>query len=231
MNLIADGFADFGEVGVFRQEAVAGMDGVGAGDFRCAEDVGNIAIAQCGFGRPHADRSSAARTCMPPASASEWMATVLMPSSLQARMTRSAISPRLATSTFLNTRLLRYGSGKEGLRCGFRIDQEERLAIFHGLGAFHQNLRDAPVHLRLNLVHQLHCFDDTQDLSFFHVIPFFDIGVGIGRRGTIERANDRRRDRDLTGGVLDRRTDRIRSAVRGDGERTVLAPSRWQKRS
>src|SRR5512134_1318497 len=47
--------------------------------------------------------SSAARACMAPVSASEWMATVLMPNSLQARITRKAISPRLATSTFLNT--------------------------------------------------------------------------------------------------------------------------------
>ena len=105
---------------------------------------------------------------------------------------------------FLKHGLLRCGSGKEGLRRCFGIDQKESLAIFHGLGAFRQNLGDAPVHLRLNLVHQLHCFHDTQDLPFFHVIPFFDIGVGIGRRGTIERADDWRRNRDLTGGVLDR---------------------------
>src|SRR5882672_8376457 len=36
-------------------------------------------------------------------SAVEWTATVLMPSSLQARMTRSAISPLLAIRIFLNT--------------------------------------------------------------------------------------------------------------------------------
>src|SRR5689334_2720756 len=42
-ELDADGFADFGKVGVFRQEAVTGMDGVGAGDFCGAQDVGNVA--------------------------------------------------------------------------------------------------------------------------------------------------------------------------------------------
>ena len=46
--------------------------------------------------------SSAKRTCSESASAVEWTATVPMPSSRQARMTRSAISPRLAMSTFLN---------------------------------------------------------------------------------------------------------------------------------
>ena len=41
-------------------------------------------------------------TCSACRSASEKTATVLIPSSLQERMTRSAISPRLATNIFLN---------------------------------------------------------------------------------------------------------------------------------
>src|SRR5688572_28467953 len=46
--------------------------------------------------------SSAKRTCRLSRSASEYTATVWMPSSRQARITRSAISPRLAIRTFLN---------------------------------------------------------------------------------------------------------------------------------
>ena len=46
--------------------------------------------------------SSAKRTWSDSASAVEWTATVERPSSLQARITRSAISPRLAMRTFLN---------------------------------------------------------------------------------------------------------------------------------
>ena len=46
--------------------------------------------------------SSAMRTCMALESAVEWIATVWMPISLQARWMRSAISPRLAIRTFLN---------------------------------------------------------------------------------------------------------------------------------
>src|SRR5690349_1082972 len=46
--------------------------------------------------------SSAKRTWSDSRSASEKTATVRIPSSLQARMTRSAISPRLAISTFRN---------------------------------------------------------------------------------------------------------------------------------
>src|SRR5207247_499254 len=47
--------------------------------------------------------SSASRTCRASLSTSEWTATLRMPSSLQARMTRTAISLRLATRIFLNT--------------------------------------------------------------------------------------------------------------------------------
>src|SRR5688572_26445155 len=46
--------------------------------------------------------SSANRTWRDSRSASEYTATVWMPSSRHARMTRSAISPRFAISTFLN---------------------------------------------------------------------------------------------------------------------------------
>src|SRR4029079_2184961 len=46
--------------------------------------------------------SSARRTCMASASAVECTATVGMPSSLQARSTRSAISPRLAIRILSN---------------------------------------------------------------------------------------------------------------------------------
>src|SRR5687768_9883115 len=39
------GLADFGQIRRFRQESVPGMDRVGAGDFRCADDGGNVQIA------------------------------------------------------------------------------------------------------------------------------------------------------------------------------------------
>ena len=44
--------------------------------------------------------SSANRTWSDVLSATEYTATVLMPNSLHARMTRNAISPRLAIKTF-----------------------------------------------------------------------------------------------------------------------------------
>ena len=53
--------------------------------------------------------SSAMRTCIALESAVEWIATVWMPISLQARWMRSAISPRLAIRTLLNMRRPRRG--------------------------------------------------------------------------------------------------------------------------
>src|ERR1051326_3582536 len=46
--------------------------------------------------------SSAMRACREPKSASEYTATVLIPISRHARMTRTAISPRLAMRIFSN---------------------------------------------------------------------------------------------------------------------------------
>src|SRR5262244_625301 len=94
--------------------------------------------------------SSAKRTCKELRSASEYTATVPIPSSLQAQITRRAISPRLATRIFLNIgwRLL----------LAARPDAEQRLPIFHGLPVVCEYAQHFPADVRLNLVHQLHRF-------------------------------------------------------------------------
>src|SRR3954454_13984204 len=56
--------------------------------------------------------SSASRTCMASASAVECTATVAMPSSLHARNTRRAISPRLAMRILSNMPLLAATNGE-----------------------------------------------------------------------------------------------------------------------
>src|SRR5208337_2537822 len=66
--------------------------------------------------------SSAKRTCSELRSASLYTATVLMPSSLHAQMTRRAISPRLAMRIFRNM--------ENFIRRGFtRIGKDFRFAI------------------------------------------------------------------------------------------------------
>src|SRR5437868_1975429 len=93
--------------------------------------------------------SSASLTCIASASAVECTATVGMPSSLQARKTRSAISPRFAIRIFSNI--------ASGL-----LDDDERFAVFDGLRILEQDLRDGARTRRGNLVHGLHGFDDQQ---------------------------------------------------------------------
>src|SRR5215813_13597066 len=104
--------------------------------------------------------SSASRTCMASASAVECTATVGMPSSLQARKTRNAISPRLAMRIFSNmwsdqTRRVDKGVRRRAkiampepafanLRLSFAdsFDNQQRLAEFDRLAVLEQNLHD-----------------------------------------------------------------------------------------
>src|SRR5690242_6854226 len=102
--------------------------------------------------------SSASRTCIASASAVECTATVGMPSSLQARSTRSAISPRLAMRILSNIGLAangewRIASGKRGrlhhvatryLPFTIRsFDDHQRLAELDRLAVFDQDLDHA----------------------------------------------------------------------------------------
>src|SRR5512137_2650586 len=125
--------------------------------------------------------SSAKRTWSESASTVEWTATVPMPSSRQARITRSAISPRLATSTFLNMVSPRLG----------RLDAEQLLAELHRGGIEDEDLGDLPLHLGLDLVHELHRLDDAEHLPLLHGGAHVDEGGRVGGRRPVERADER----------------------------------------
>src|SRR5207249_9765807 len=94
--------------------------------------------------------SSANRTCSEFSSASEYTATVLIPRSRQATITRRAISPRIAIRIFLNIA---------------RLDGEEALAVLDRLPVLDIHLHDFSVHVRADLVHQLHRFNDAEHLA------------------------------------------------------------------
>src|SRR5580700_9332668 len=99
--------------------------------------------------------SSAIWTCIELASISEYTATVRMFNSLQARMMRTAISPRLATRIFSNMILeARPSSGP---------DAEHGLAKFDGFGVFDEDMRNYALGLRFDLVHHFHGFDQADD--------------------------------------------------------------------
>src|ERR1039458_4941845 len=127
---------------------------------------------------------SANRTCELYRSASEYTATVLMPSSLQAQMTRTAISPRLAMRIFLN-----------------RTDGKQSLPVLHRLPVHDQFTFDDFAGFALDLVHQFHALDDAEHLAGLYALADADERRGIGRGGFVERSDDRRLDQHQVGVV------------------------------
>src|SRR5204863_7306488 len=105
--------------------------------------------------------SSAKRTCREFSSATEYTATVLMPSSRQAKIIRSATSPRFAIRIFLNIQ-----RRAERARPLLRSYREQAFAILNRLSVLDINVHDLAVVLRVDLVHQFHRLDDAQHLSF-----------------------------------------------------------------
>src|SRR5688572_17264915 len=94
--------------------------------------------------------SSASKTCFRFWSAVECTATVLMPSSRQARRMRSAISPRLAMTILSSIRLL---------------DREQGLSELDRLAVLGEHRHHAARTLALDLVHHLHRLDDAEHLA------------------------------------------------------------------
>src|SRR5580700_4545450 len=137
--------------------------------------------------------SSARRTCMASSSAVEWTATVGMPSSLQARSTRSAISPRLAIRIFSNIEQP-------------SLDDHQWLAIFDRLAVSNQNLDHRAGARRRDLIHRLHRFDDEQGFAGLHLAADLDEGPRARCRTKIDGADHRRDD----GARMLRRVDRCR---------------------
>src|ERR1700749_1229420 len=120
--------------------------------------------------------SSARRTCIASASAVECTATVAMPSSLQARSTRSAISPRLAIRILSNIAL---------------FDNHQRLAVLDGLPVLEQDLRHGAAARLRDLVHGLHRLDDQQRVPRLPGAADIDEGLGARLRRA-ERGADHR---------------------------------------
>src|SRR4030095_8388609 len=154
--------------------------------------------------------SSANSTCSEFSSASEYTATVLMPSSRQAWMTRSAISPRFAIRIFLNMAHHRR-EANASLRGFYR---EQPLAVLHGMAVLHVHLHDLAVALRLDLVHQLHRFDDAEDLPLAHHLTCVDEGLRTRLRRPEERAANGRLDDGEVDVLLGRRQHRRRGRRR-----------------
>src|SRR5712692_6607510 len=127
--------------------------------------------------------SSAKRTWSPLESAVEWTATVATSSSRQARMIRSAISPRFAIRIFLNTEIPTWLG---------RLDSEQRLSELNRLAVLNEDLGNLPADFRLDLVHQLHSLDDADHLALSDHRAQFHEGRLVGPRRPVEGADERR---------------------------------------
>src|SRR6266446_3152188 len=144
--------------------------------------------------------SSAKRTCKESRSTSLCTATVRMPISLQVQIMRQAISPRLAIRILRNgllavviTKVESPKSNVQGQQSGgpfglwtldfgllLSPDSEKGLAVLDRLGVFDVNLDDFARGLCLNLVHQLHGFDNAHHGSWFNLTT--DADKAVGRR-------------------------------------------------
>src|SRR5436305_15204333 len=92
-------------------------------------------------------------------SASEYTAAVAMPSSRQARITRIAISPRLATRIFLNVFDFKSSS-----------DREQRLVGAHDLAFCDVDVAHRAGNRRDDVVLHLHRLEDGDDVAELHVV-------------------------------------------------------------
>src|SRR4030095_12038843 len=72
--------------------------------------------------------------------------------------------------------------------------RKQPLAVLNGLTVFDVHLDDLSVALRVDLVHQLHRFDDAEDLALLDLASGLDESRRAGLGGAIERADDRRLD-------------------------------------
>src|SRR5262245_21008986 len=117
--------------------------------------------------------SSASRTCMASSSAVECTATERMPSSLQARRMRSAISPRFAIRILSN----------------ISFDDHQRLAELDRLAVLDQNLDHRSRARGGDLVHGLHRLDDQQRVADAHLAADLDERprAGLGADSSEER--------------------------------------------
>src|SRR5215469_16438316 len=143
--------------------------------------------------------SSANFTCSEFLSASLYTATVRMPSSLHALITRSAISPRFAINTFRNInadafrRTLLTNRPEFDLEIALsRSDCEQRLPILHRLSTGGDTPDDLTSNVGLDLVHQLHRLDNAKNLSHFHLIAHLHKGRRARRWRLVEGPHDRR---------------------------------------
>src|SRR2546428_9219102 len=109
-----------------------------------------------------------------------------MPSSLQARMIRSAISPRLAIKTFSNMQKWRQLLACESTQtlaaasATFLTNSEKHLAELHRFTILSDDFGDDAAGFRLDLVHHFHCLDNANHCVLSNFCSNIDEGYRLG---------------------------------------------------
>ena len=70
------------------------------------------------------------------------------------------------------------------------LDFKQGLAVFNGLAVFDKNSDNFPVYITLDLVKNLHGFNDTQNRPRSHRVSDLHLRLCIGLRGYVKRAHN-----------------------------------------
>src|SRR3954449_12444570 len=100
-----------------------------------------------------------------------------MPSSRAVRMIRTAISPRLATSSFT--------------AAASRLEQEEQLPELGRVGVLEADRPHHPALVRDDLVEELHRLDQAERVAGLDALALLDEGRLVGRGAPVEGADHR----------------------------------------
>ena len=72
------------------------------------------------------------------------------------------------------------------------FDEEKHLVIFDWFTVLDTNFHNLPCAVGLDLVHQLHRFNDAQHRSLFDILSYFNVIGRVGSRSAVKGADDRR---------------------------------------
>ena len=172
-ELDAARLAQFGKVRILRQRSVARMDGVRIGQLGRADDVGHVAVAEFAGGRPDADIffgvAQVQRMGIGLRVHGHGGDAQILAGPDDAQCDLPAIGDE-----YLLKQEGSPGSNSSG------TDPEQRLIVLDRFPGIDQDLDDFSLHFSLDLVHDLHGFDDAEGLAEFDLVALAGKGIFLG---------------------------------------------------
>ena len=159
---------------ILGQEAVPRMDRLAARRLRGGDDRGNVEVALRRRRRSDTDGAVGQADVQRVLVGRRVDGDGLDPELVRARITRTAISPRLATRTRVNMEIRR------GWPAVDRLELEQQLPVLDRLGVLDVDRPDDSLDLGLDLVHQLHRLEDAERLPGATKSPSWTNGAAPG---------------------------------------------------